>query len=387
MFKALLHIGLVATALFFIPGLDMRDIKMSCALVFAMGLIAAGLYSHGLRKFNNKWLLVLLAYIPLSIYLAPKPSISLLGMDVSYFWSWEPFFQIVAFSLLAMSVASYKFEWNEIEDVLRTITYIGAFVSAYMIVQFFMLYQFFKPLDSFIPGRGQVAGFIGNPTLTSPLIVMMIPIALYLRKYAVFALMVTAVILTKSQVAMGAMGIVCLLMLASKGWQRAVIASVIGLLAFTYVISNPRIVEDNQRFEMWKQIVVDIKSPIAKDIENSYPLTGRGIGSFRYIFHQEHPGTELKPNRFVQAHNEYLEFAYGTGILGLFFLLMAMWTTVKSNIRIGAVMRGWESGKRVALVCSFIGISICAAGTFVWQIGSIAFLTSVIVGLLHNETV
>lgn len=387
MFKALLHLGIIVTALFFIPGLDMRDLKMNSALVFAMAIGAAGLYSFGIRRFSNKWLLILLAYIPVSVYLAPKPSISLMGMDVAYFWSWEPIFQITAFSLLAMTVASYRFDWGEVDSLLKTVFYVGTFVAAYMILQFFMMDQFFKPLESFLPGRGQVAGFIGNPTLTAPFVLMILPIAVYLKKYAAAFLMVVAILMTNSQVAMGAMGVVVILMMASKGWKWLIVAVLISAASAGYVATHPKIVQDNQRFQMWKQIAVDIKSPIAKDIENAYPLTGRGIGSFKYVFHSEHPGTELEPNRFVQAHNDYLEFAYGTGILGLFLLLMAMWKMLAYKVKLSAFLCGWQDCRKIALSLSFIGVAICAGGTFAFQIGSIAFLTSVIVGLLHNETV
>lgn len=389
MVKFLLHLGLIATPFFFLPGHDMRDLKMAAAVLFAIVISAVGIYFHGLRKFPNKWLIILLCYLPISVFLAPAPTIKLVGLDVSYFWSWEPFLQIVLFSLLAITVSGYSFKYMEIDTVLTTMVYCGSFMAFYMVMQFFFMDQFFKPLDSFIPGRGHVSGFIGNPTLVAPFVAMLVPISVYLKKYIYAFFMAVAVIMTDSQVGYISMFLTMVIYMGLKNIKYAIGATAIIVMGIAGVVydlnSNSPRLNDNQRFFMWKQIVKDIKSPIAEGTDAAYPLTGRGIGSFKYVFHQEHPGTEEKPNRFMQAHNDFLEFAYGAGILGLAILLMAIWSAFMFCFEGFSFKFGDMHTRRRALMASFACVCLCSLGTFAFQIGTISFYTSVLVGLMHNE--
>lgn len=385
MFKVLLHLGLILTPVFFIPGQDIRDWKMKTAVVFASALGAVGLYSKGILL-KNKWLCALIAYIPISILIAPVPQIKLVGLDVNSFWSWEPFLQVVLFTIMAGAIAAQKFEYWEVDDILATMLIMASITAGYMILQFFMIDQFFKPLESFIPGRGHVAGFIGNPTLTAPFVAMMIPIAMHYRNWAIAALLALAVAAADSQIATGAAVVSILAYLSTKGWKIALVCFLSLFLGAGLIASKPGIMEPHERFTMWKQIAKDIVEPIAPGTDAAYPLTGRGIGSFKYVFHQQHPGTELEPNRFMQAHNEYAEFAYGCGIAGLFLLLMAMLQMFRQNLDFRRYFSSWQDSRKMALLASFLCIAISAGGTFVWQIGTIAFFTTVLVGLLHNES-
>src|SRR3990167_693857 len=151
MFISLLFFGLLATPFIFIPGLDIRDIKMVTAFSFAIVLGMAEIKRHGLWAFQNKWLIALLIYVPFSILFAPSPSIKLIGIDVSNFWSWQPLCHIITFSLMAMAVASHEFINEDIELLLKTMMWAGFITALYMVLQFFFVDQFFMPLDSFIP--------------------------------------------------------------------------------------------------------------------------------------------------------------------------------------------------------------------------------------------
>lgn len=375
----------------FLPGHDMRSLQMASAVMIAMILSVVGIYLHGLKPFPNKWLIVLLAYLPISTFIAPAPTIKLVGLDVSYFWSWEPILQIVLFSLLAMTVSSHRFYEKDVDNLLKTMVYCGSFMAFYMVMQFFFLDQFFIPLESFIPGRGHVSGFIGNPTLVAPFTAMLVPIAIYLRKYPLAFLMAVATVMTDSQVGYIAMILGVLIYFGLKSIKIGAFVGVIVLMASAYAVidinQGGKFLHDNERFERWIQIAKDLKNPIAPGTDAAFPLTGRGIGSFKYVFHQEHPGTEEKPNRFMQAHNDYLEFAYGTGILGLLFLLMAIGTTFRRMFCLPSYFSGFTDTRRRALVASFSCVCLCAAGTFAFQIGAIAFYSTVFVGLMHNEIV
>ena len=392
MFNALLHVGIIVTSFFFIPGVDIRDIKMAMAMCFAFSLLAVELNTRGIGRFPNKWLPVLLIYLPISVILSPAPSIKLLGIDVSYFWSWETLLHIVIFSIMAMAISSHEFSQRDIELLLKNMTYCGAFLSAYMIMQYFKIDQFFKPIESFLPGQGNVAGFIGNPTLTAPYVAMLIPIAIFLRKYVVSIVMVLAVFATQSQVAYIAMITSLIFFIATRGPRRFCLSIGIVFLSISLFLcgyakypSVRKFVEPHERLEMWKQTAKDINSQIAPEVENCYPLTGRGIGSYKFVFHTQHPGTDQNPNRFFQAHNDPLEFAYGTGLVGIFLLFMGILRTFTLNLNIREVLYMGSDEYRSALLASFLCICLCSLGTFVWQIGPLIFLTVILVGLLHNK--
>ena len=57
------------------------------------------------------------------------------------------------------------------------------------------------------------------------------------------------------------------------------------------------------------------------------------------------------------------------------------------NYSIYQVFWGGLDTRSAALLSSFLCSVISAGGTFVWQIGTIAFYTAVIVGLLYNREV
>ena len=392
MFETLLHLGMVATAFMFIPGGDLREIKMIAALIFAMSLISVEFYTRGISKFNNKWFLILLAYIPVSVMLAPNPAITLIGIDVSHFWCWEPMLYILIFSLMIMSIASHEFKREDVYRLLRTMVYCGAFTATYMVLQFFMIDQWFEPISSFINGRGHVAGFIGNPTLTSPFVAMIIPIALYLKRHILALIMIISVFLTDSQMGYGAMIVSLIFYFSMFGAKRFVLCglTMVVLSASLILVWNNQatknFINPNERFFHWKQIAIDIKSPLSEEIKTSYPITGRGLGSFKYVYHVEHPGGETTPNRFQQAHNDYLEFAYSCGLAGLALLLAAIFTMFKNNFSVYEIFKGNFDRRTAALLASFSCIAMCAFGTFAWQIGTTIFYSALLVGLLHNET-
>lgn len=386
LFEVLLCLGLIATAFTFIPGQNtMMEIKMVIAVIFATALIAIGLHRHALKPFPNPWLMAFVAFVPISIYLAPNPVFKFAGVDVNYFWAWEPFLQILLFALLAITLASYEFSTNNLRFILKLMMWCGALTGGYMLLQFFYIDQFFLPIDKYINGRGNMSGFIGNPTLSAPFVAMIVPLALYFRQFVLVFVMAAAVVLSDSQMAYGSLLVTCLFYMATKGKVGRInylaLAAFLTIISAGLILTNMDKVHDNQRFQMWKIAMADVNTELTKgEIDKKYPFTGRGAGSFRYAFHSEHPGTEREPNGFLQAHNEYVETTYQFGYIGLLLLLAAMVYVCWHRILI-------LSRLNRALIASFICIAVNASGTFVWQIGTTVFYTVVVVGFLHNKNI
>jgi hypothetical protein len=236
-----------------------------------------------------------------------------------------------------------------------------------------------------------MAGFIGNPTHVSPYIAMIIPVCLYLQRRAMAGTMAVAVFLTTSQVAIGAMAISLVFFYLScniiqiknlliNSPVRFIGYCIIGILltvcVFTYVPFD-----DHERVTTWKAIIQDTVTPQLENCKATFPLTGLGMGTFKYVFHFQHE------NRFHQAHNDYLELAYNLGYIGLGLLCMAIFALFKEQLRhmTDFVKRGSLYKLRMSLLSSFVCVLIAAGGTFIFQIGTTVFYAVIVVGLLYNE--
>jgi hypothetical protein len=138
-------------------------------------------------------------------------------------------------------------------------------------------------------------------------------------------------------------------------------------------------VGDSGRFKVWSVIIKDVKNPMnanGQAIKRS--LTGFGLGSFRYLFHNQHK--DLTPGEpFFEAHNEYLEVLYNTGIIGLGLFLMGIFFIIRQSFPLDRL--------NAHLLASFICVAVSAGGIFCLQNGAIVFYILTITGLLNKREV
>lgn len=396
MFNALLYIGLCVTAFAFFPGADLRELKMASAIAFGTALCMAEIFSHGIKKNKNIWVMLLLAYLPISIVMAPAPEIQLVGINVKGFWAWQPFLKIFIFVMLFFCISGHAFKPSQIRKILCVMVWCGFLTSIYEITQLLFTDQFFiRCADG---DWGRIAGFIGNPTLTAPFVAMLVPLALYMKKNVMAAVMVIGAIIPDSQMAWVSLisGIAIYYALKGPKWFVSIaigfaLATVVfaGLYATNKNVSNK--FNDHERYIQWKQIVKDWTGPLAPDegLMNNYSMTGRGLGSFQYVYHIQNINVG-SPNRFHQAHNDYIEFGYSVGFIGIGLLLMAAYDVMKRGFLFvwknhGNVFSYGDTRYTRAMLSSFASISVAAIGSFVFQVGTTAFYTIVIVGLLYNQ--
>jgi hypothetical protein len=375
----LLNLGLSVIPFVIYPGLDSREPKMAAALVFALTLGLVGIYQGKLKPIRNKWLLFLVGFLLINIWLCPKPAVKFEEIAIGSFWVWQVLSYVLIFFLMFATVSSVSFEDKQKDTIFKVMSYVGLVMAIYAILQFFKIDQFYtlsSANEALNTPSGNIGGTLGNPTIVAPFIAMIIPICLYLKKYWFSGIMVIAVLLTKSQVAIGAL-IVSLVFLQALRDKKTAIR--IGILSLIFIVvgtmayfNNPKIkslVGDSGRFIQWKQIVKDVNSPIRPELKNKYPFTGLGLGSFKYIYHIKNK------SEFHQAHNEYLEILYNTGIIGLALFLMSLWTILKGKI----------DRQRKFLLTSFVCIAMCAGGSFVFQLGPHLYYTLTILGLLNQR--
>jgi O-antigen ligase len=113
-------------------------------------------------------------------------------------------------------------------------------------------------------------------------------------------------------------------------------------------------------------------------------MTGLGMGNFKYTFHLAHYDDPTFM-RFNQAHNDYLELLYDTGIVGFALFMTMIFVFFRDRL-----IKFWEFGvsnAERALISGVTVMCVTALGTFIWQIGTTVFYTVVFAGLLYNQEV
>src|SRR3990167_2552564 len=214
----LLYIGLVLTPFYeiiikFLPYAttitqDTRVAKIFIGMVLALAIGIFQIFFTGIKKCENIWPLLFILFIPINIVMAPQFSIGINGVDMTNMWVWKPFCLFLCYFLMFMAIQSFELS-RKILTTIFTICSFCAFVMAiYVIIQSFGIDQFFSPIDGKyfdqIPQKN-VVGTLGQPTIVSPYIAMIIPMMIYLRRYFFVGVSCLAVILTHSAVAIAAM--------------------------------------------------------------------------------------------------------------------------------------------------------------------------------------
>lgn len=380
MAKILINLGLAIIPFFIWVGSDTRQPKMILALIISLALSLFVLYKDGFKRYGNLWLLLLIGYIPLSFALAPDMIFDIKGIHSGCLWYWKAYLFIVVFFMAHVAVSNIGFVKYDINRILKIMCWAGFIMAIYSLLQKVGFEQFFGNREGV---NAIMTGTLGNVNILASFLVMIIPIALYSREYLKAIIMLLVVIVSSSQMAMGALLLSIIFLIGSKSKKLAIITiiSVISLgviigVSYNHSTKVRNFLADNGRFGVWKQIYGDIKNPIDYGgVKKSFAFTGYGIGSFRYLFHNNHE--PYKSEHFYEAHNEYLEFMYNTGIIGILLLFMSIWAFLKACFPLNSLKR--------CLISSLVSSIVCAIGMYVWQLGPTIFYTIILTGLLNNE--
>lgn len=387
--QALIVFGLVAVPFLLVPGHDTREPKMMLALAVALATGLVAIFQGRLRAFHNKWALILIGYLLVSIWFAP----TLITPRVPNLWGWQPAFAILVFALLLITVASIEWDERARWRLFTAATWVGVVMAGYALLQFLYIDQFCDQKTDYFP-INRIGGTMGNRTIVAPFIAMLIPLATHMRSWWKVIVMAVAVLVCRSSVAIGAGVIAVLFQLAGRGRRTLAIAGgaagvlvIAALIGYAADAGIRREINDSGRFEVWRLVLQDWRSPVDPEKDNSFAITGLGPGSFRYIFPQKHEQffRDHAWQEFHQAHNEYVQMLYECGVVGLILLLGAIAWVFRRTYSFRAIWRGETDPYRMSLLSSFLCICLCALGTFVWQIGPTIFYTVVIAGLLHNR--
>ncbi len=391
----ILYLALVLVPFILLPNHGIREQKMGFAMFFSLGIALLAIYYGKLKPFRNYWALCFVGYLLLNYHFAPKP-VDLIEQNIPNLWSWKPILKIVIFLMLWVSISSLKFSNKDRNQILSCMVWVGTIMAMYVLSQWNRIDQFCSVFGS-LGGNESVnfvgtGGTLGNRTLVSPFMAMLVPLAIYLRKWWKAGLMILAVLATRSQVAIGAL-LVSLTFLYCSRYRRVFYLLLAGVaLVFTLSVigynTNDRVhdlIDDGSRFKVWGMVVDDWQSPVVENQDRGYALTGQGIGSFRYAFSFKHRNDITGP-MFHQAHNEYLQVLYECGLIGLLLMLAAILQVFRDIAPFDKVWRDPEQKHRIFLLSSFLVVVIAALGTFIWQMAPLILYTLTVLGLLQNSS-
>jgi len=411
--KLLLKICLAVSPFALFPEMNTRDPKEILCLSLVLAISMVTIYQGEIKKFTNKWLLSLVGFCFASMVLAPKfvthklayfatqRDFQLYDISASHYnvWMFKPLYYVMVYFLFIICVSSIKFKSNDISHITNIISRTGAITSFYIFVQHFNIDQIFRKVTEeahpYINGveTPLLGSFLGNSTLASAFILIAIPFMFYRKHYFSVIASIIAIILTKSTVAV--VGICFILTiqgyysLIKRKVKKYIIVLItvliIASLGIGYKVSfdshkdfsSKLLTASSGRFGVWKIAIDEWKREQTPTSLRKFSLSGLGPGSYRYVVPLKYK------TRFLELHCEPMELLFNVGLIGFILFIMSLFYMLKQAFKYLAQII--DNDLVATLLISFTASLFTACFTLTWQLPTTLFLTTVIVGLLHNE--
>ena len=316
---------------------------------------------------KNKILLSLLAVLPFSIWF---------GLTIEY----KPYLEALVF------IGMYACLSRETaQRSLKTVLMCGCAMAVYGILQALgfesAFISNFNNANALATPGCSVGSTVGNPTFLGAVLAMLVPLSIRegfkdKRYWIVTVVMITAVLLTKSDMAIGSMlvSLAIIPMLTTK--KGVIVAGVCLLLGVSGTLMSLDTIKDRSsgRFTQWETIVKTMNKGVQlrndkldKTVWKKYSLFGLGGGAYGKLF----PNKILKEN-FNTCHNEYLQTYVEFGIVALVLLIAFI---------VSVILGRGDVFAKASLIC----ICLNALGLFVWQLGLTRILTVYVLCLCKNR--
>ena len=416
-------------------GDGIRTPKEIASIIGFIAIISTALYNYRLKPFKNKWLLLFLLWCFLTTifnsYGLPRlfgyadgdihlfegqlENGSILATPINIF-AWKELFYITLSIFTIFTISSVDFieartlkfksfilsfkslDHKElIRNIANVITIILIVMSVYAIIQAIGLDNFFRASNPAIDHTApfntdsrwhfthRIVGTIGNPSIFSTWIAIVLPFSLYLKRwrgYIAFLLGVIAIALAYS--------------------STSIIAAFIGIL-FYFFMQYPKIITIMILVGIILFSACAIFFPIKAKIENKLkdffdttgrlevyketwkilrqrPLLGMGLGSFEYLIGiNPNIVKKLNDENWREMHNEYGQIWFTTGLIGLMLFMMFLFSVVWmffKNI----------TNESIVLASSLLVLSVIALTLFPFRIAPTSFYGAIETGLLMNIT-
>jgi len=179
------------------------------------------------------------------------------------------------------------------------------------------------------------------------------------------------------------MGLLAQLKVRRKAWMVGIFAVLLAMIGYGLWIGldpvlarfeqmrEPGYLQLEGRLTIWKDAL-----PLVRD----YPVVGTGLGTFGTAFRRYQ--TNLVDRYVDHAHNDYLEFAADTGLLGAAFLFLPiLYLFVKMIICFLDDPRRYRRAITLGCIGSTLALLIHSATDFNLQIPANALIVAVVLGI------
>lgn len=354
-------------------------IGKNVAFLYLITIISIlGVY-RGIINIPNKFFYMLTAFLVINYHFMPKIFID--GIPYPSPWFFESAFLVLISFIYFTSVASSDFNNERIFNIM---SWVGFLMACYGIAQYFGLDQFYAVKPKSIIGTTEsanIAGNLGQPTLLASFLAMIVPIQFCIRKHSFGIITFIAICLCQAKLAIFAsiLGTSVYYIYRSdrrlygfKVFSFFLFIIIAGYLTYSHFKPN-NLLSSNGRYQMWREILLDIKDGRVVPNGKDYSLTGHGIGSFKFFNTRKHDGN------WAQAHNEYLQVFYEMGFIGLILLILAIIKTFDDSYFV-------FTNSHYGAVGAFFVTAICAVYYFQWHLPSQALYSLTILGILYKRS-
>jgi hypothetical protein len=335
-------------------------------------------YSHAWGYLlRNPFIKLLLFFLPISIINAPPLALIFGSENLGGLWMWRSLAWTLAYFLLFVSIQRMDFSHKQVATAIGWTAFI---CSIYAYLQFFGLDQFqvTRPGEEIgwhnsAPG---ISATIGSGFYLATFLAICLPFCVCYMRWWQTALVIGALLICQSDTATAGAFLTIVLMFCLRAKNTIylkVLAGAIICILLLLAVSWSKIhgeieLRANGRFRIWHEVFEDWKSPpltinISQDMskdqkqtlemlnKRAYALTGRGIGSFEFIFQRKHPG-------WNDPHNVYLRVLYELGLGGLVLWLGMIGFVLYKRFNAARIYT-WENALYCAFFyCCFAGLTV-----------------------------
>ena len=295
--------------------------------------------------------------------------------------------------LAVLAIGAISSSNIDLKKISKIISIVCLVMSIYSILQFAGFDEWFRVAD---PNTGwvgnalwdksdpnkwghfsrRIVGTLGNPSILGIFLSFCLPFQLLCKNklgYVSFALSLIIIALTISLTAYFITIVSLLFILFFKNKKVSILILAALILSFFALTKTPLynkvkfMVNPTGRIEMYKE---------SFNLLYKKAITGYGLGSFEYLV-GKNPEVinKLKGEMWREAHNEYFQIWFETGIIGLILFLLGIFKTFRDFLKT-------TQNEMVYITSSFLGFLISAMTYFPMRISPLSLYGVVIFGLL-----
>jgi len=390
-------------------------------IAFVQVLVITGASLYLLTEGKYKLVKSKLNY-PILVYIVAC-SISLFS-SVDIYISLYSTFSIILLVGLYLIVSNIVREAQQIRNIMLSLIFVSGLISIYGIGQYFGI----DLLNLKVIGSGNISGPFENRNVLASFLVFTMPVSagflfekiskklkIIVSLVALFTLV--ALIYTRTRGAwvglIGAMAFLAGAKLIMEGRVKKTIKGVLSkkslLVIFVSIICLGLLVRHDYKrqgsFTKKFLSIADLNDPATRhrfvmwhtgaDIVKEHPLLGTGIGTFKKI-HPKYQSKYLRTDKYGRfeglsrfAHNDYLEIAADTGILGLgtfLWLIVALyWIGIKKLKQID--QPGYSQNLLIIILSSLTAVLIHSFFHYSLYLPTTSMLFWLWLGLLNTESI